>query len=201
MSPPRAAVGAAASAARPIGRGPRPDMGPGAAAQAAAGDYDDDAHELIDGASIPNPLQQTYDRRAIQQARSARREIPEDGPIPNPLQQTYDKRALQRERQPRREYGEDGPIPNPLQQTYDKRFAQGPGPGARPKSGRGGKQGKPGKTGKGRPAARGSAGGSSGGQPDPMRTSVGYIGADAFLRRSGRGGGRGGRGPGGGRAR
>jgi len=211
-------------------RGPRPDMGSGAGAQAAAADYGYDAHELIDGASIPNPLQQTYDRRVIQQARSARREIPEDGPIPNPLQQTYDKRALQherqprreygedgpipnplqqtydkralqRERQPRREYGEDGPIPNPLQQTYDKRFAQGPAHGARPKSGRGGKQGKPGKTSKGRPAVRGSAGRSSGAQPDPMRTSVGYIGADAFLRRSGRGGGRGGRGPGGGRAR
>ncbi|NLZ41413.1 MAG: rRNA pseudouridine synthase [Comamonadaceae bacterium] len=184
-------------------RGPRPDMGRGAAAHDAAGEYDDEAHEPIDGASIPNPLQQTYDKRAIQQARSARREIPEDGPIPNPLQQTYDKRALQRERQPRREYGEDGPIPNPLQQTYDKRFTQGAGAGPRPKSGRGGKQGKPGKPGKGRPGARGSAAGGAAGQPDPMRTSVGYIGADAFLRRSGRGGrGPGGsRGPGGGRAR
>ena len=29
------------------------------------------------------------------------------------------------------------------------------------------------------------------GQPDPMQTSVGYIGADAFHRKSGGGGGRG----------
>ncbi|MCU0813026.1 MAG: rRNA pseudouridine synthase, partial [Burkholderiaceae bacterium] len=54
----------------------------------------------------------------------------EGGPIPNPLQQTYDKRALQLERAPRRDIDEDGPIPNPLQQTYDRRFVQkerGPG--------------------------------------------------------------------------
>ena len=53
-----------------------------------------------DPAYIPNPLQQTFDRRAIQQ-----RERPvivdyDDesdgpiGPIPNPLQQTYDKRGV-----------------------------------------------------------------------------------------------------------
>jgi 23S rRNA pseudouridine2605 synthase len=38
---------------------------------------------------------------------------------------------------------------------------------------------------------KGGAGG--GKQPDPMQTSVGYIGADAFLRKGGRGGGKGGR--------
>jgi 23S rRNA pseudouridine2605 synthase len=52
-----------------------------------------------------------------------------------------------------------------LEQTYDKRFAQSTKA----------KQGAP-------------------RQPDPMQTSVGYIGADAFFRR-GKGGGRG---PGGG---
>jgi 23S rRNA pseudouridine2605 synthase len=100
------------------------------------------------------------------------------GPIPNPLQQTFDLRAIREARKPRREYSEDGPIPNPLEQTYDKRFVQkqrGPGGG-----GRGGK-----------------GGGQGGGQPDPMRTSVGYIGADAFVRKlqntGGGGGGRGGR--------
>ena len=189
---------------------------------AAPEDFDDhEGPEPIDGASIPNPLQQTYDRRAIQHARAPKREIPEDGPIPNPLQQTYDKRHLQRERQPRREEGDDdGPIPNPLQQTYDRRFVQGGGAGAGPgrggrtggvgvhpgagpkgvpcgKGGKAGKYGKPGKAGKvgkaGKrsgavaPAPRGGA------QPDPMRTSVGYIGADAFLRKAG-GGRRGGRG-------
>ncbi|MEI8265476.1 MAG: pseudouridine synthase [Betaproteobacteria bacterium] len=131
-------------------------------------------------ARIPNPLQQTYDKRAIQQARRAR-DIDEDGPIPNPLLQTYDRRAVQAEARPRRELDEDGPIPNPLQQTYDKRFVKAV------KSGSGGGAGRSG---------RKQTGGkvqAAGGQPDPMRTSVGYIGADAFHQkgksgRSGKGG-------------
>jgi 23S rRNA pseudouridine2605 synthase len=152
------------------GRGPRPDgtnIGGG------------ENREIRENLSIPNPLQQTYDRRAIQQERQQRREIPEDGPIPNPLQQTYDKRALQRERQPQREFSEDGPIPNPLQQTYDKRFTQKPrGLAGGGGGGRGGRKG-------------GGGGGGGERQPDPMQTSVGYIGGDAFLRK-GRGGGGGG---------
>lgn len=168
------------------GQGPRPDMG-NVAMPGAEHEFDDDHHDAIDGAAIPNPLQQTYDKRAFQQARKERRDLPEDGPIPNPLQQTYDKRALQRDRQPKREYGEDGPIPNPLQQTYDKRFAHGAGPGAGGGAGPRRKS-KGGKPGKGKPGPRA---GTPGGQPDPMRTSVGYIGADAFLRKGGRGGGRG----------
>jgi 23S rRNA pseudouridine2605 synthase len=101
-------------------------------------------------------------------------DIADFGAIPNPLQQTYDRRAIREARQPRREYAEDGPIPNPLEQTYDKRFVQ--------------KQ-------------RGAGGGRKGGgdnnqrQPDPMQTSVGYIGADAFHKKmAGGGGGGGGRG-------
>jgi 23S rRNA pseudouridine2605 synthase len=93
--------------------------------------------------------------------------------IPNPLQQTYDRRAIREARQPRRELAEDGPIPNPLEQTYDKRFVQ-----------------KPRGTGGG-----GRKGGGEPKQPDPMQTSVGYIGADAFHRKmAGGGGGGGGRG-------
>jgi 23S rRNA pseudouridine2605 synthase len=126
-----------------------------------------------EGGPIPNPLQQTYDKRAIQQARSVRREIPEDGPIPNPLQQTYDKRHLQQRERPLREGPEDGPIPNPLQQTYDKRFVQKP----RPLGGGGG-------------GARGGKKGGAPREPDPMQTSVGYIGGDAFLRKAAGGGGR-----------
>ena len=69
--------------------------------------------------------------------------MPEDGPIPNPLQQTYDKRALQRDRVVQRDIPEDGPIPNPLQQTYDKRFAQGtPGPKHGKGGGGGGRNGR-----------------------------------------------------------
>ncbi len=135
--------------------------------------------------------------------RALRREIPEDGPIPNPLQQTYDKRALQRDRAVQRDIPEDGPIPNPLQQTYDKRFANGGGGGGGfgnangngppgPKRGRGGRNGGPGKKG-------GANAGDPNRVPDPMQTSIGYIGADAFLRKGNKGGGRGPkRGPGGG---
>ena len=105
--------------------------------------------------------------------------------IPNPLMQTFDKRAIRDARQPRREIAEDGPIPNPLEQTFDKRFVQKP----RGFGGDGPRQG-----GQGGP-------GGNGGQPDPMKTSVGYIGADAFVRKfqsSGAGGGGGGGGFGGG---
>ena len=104
--------------------------------------------------------------------------------IPNPLQQTYDKRAILNDRPVRREDEfEDGPIPNPLQQTYDKRFAQGnPAGFSGPRMG---KAGKPSKGGAPR-------------QPDPMQTSVGYLGGDAFTRKmqgqqQGQGSGRGGK--------
>ena len=127
-------------------RGPRPEAG--------------------EGGAIPNPLQQTFDKRAIQQARQ-RREMPEDGPIPNPLQQTFDKRHIQQARSQPRDLPEDGPIPNPLQQTYDKRFAQSP---------RGGKKG------------GGGGGGDPDRIPDPLQTAVGYIGADAYFSRPGQGG-------------
>jgi 23S rRNA pseudouridine2605 synthase len=87
-------------------------------------------------------------------------------------------------------------IPNPLEQTFDKRFVQNP---RQPAGGRG--------------FARGGGGFGSGGsgpgpshgnkgsgpkQPDPLQTSVGYIGADAFHRKN-RGGGGGGGGRGGNR--
>ena len=80
--------------------------------------------ERGEGGPIPNPLQQTFDKRAFHQERARRPEVNEDGPIPNPLQQTFDKRALQQDRTRRVEISEDGPIPNPLQQTYDRRFVQ-----------------------------------------------------------------------------
>jgi 23S rRNA pseudouridine2605 synthase len=158
-------------------RGPRPDRGP-------RGDGDGPMN-------IPNPLQQTYDKRAIQQARNTRRELSEDDPIPNPLQQTYDRRALQLDRRPVREFpDDDGPIPNPLQQTYDKRFVQKGGQGG--PGGQGGAGGRGGRRGGGGGGAGGGGGGGGARQPDPMQTSVGYIGADAFRNKGGKGGGRGG---------
>ncbi|MCZ8111299.1 MAG: pseudouridine synthase [Rubrivivax sp.] len=126
----------------------------------------------LDGGFIPNPLLQTYDKRAAQQ-NQPRREIPDDGPIPSPLLQTYDKRAAQLERQQRREIPEDGPIPDPMQQTYDKRFVQN----------------------RKKPLAA-----DPDKIPDPMQTAVGYIGANAFHRKgkgSGKGGPRAGGGGGG----
>ncbi|MCO5976518.1 pseudouridine synthase [Ideonella oryzae] len=119
-------------------------------------------------------------RRREQGDLAPQREPGDPSRIPNPLQQTYDRRAIQRERAAsvRDDDFEDGPIPNPLQQTYDRRFVQENRGG-----GRGGK-------GKG-----GGGGGGNQRQPDPMQTSVGYIGADAFTRKlQGRGGGGGGRG-------
>jgi 23S rRNA pseudouridine2605 synthase len=94
----------------------------------------------------------------------ARPDLPDDGPIPircsRPTTSVRCRPSGATARVP-----DDGPIPNPLQQTYDKRFVQ------KPKGGGHGKGG-------------GRAGG-QGGQPDPMRTSVGYIGADALRRKSG----------------
>jgi 23S rRNA pseudouridine2605 synthase len=163
----------------------------GDAALRAAEDlrFDDhaDVVETPDFTNIPNPLQQTFDRRAVREARRPVRDLDDDAPIPNPLQQTYDQRALKAARaQPAREPDDEGPIPNPLQQTYDKRFAQGGGRGGQPATRKGGARG------------RGKGGGAAPAQPDPMRTAVGYIGADALL---GKKGGRGGGGRGGGRGR
>ena len=76
-------------------------------------------------------------------------------------------------------------IPNPLEQTFDKRFVQN----ARSPFGRGGGGGfGPG----GSAPAPGPKRGSGPREPDPLQTSVGYIGADAFHRKAGRGAPKGG---------
>ena len=84
-------------------------------------------------------------------------------------------------------------IPNPLEQTFDKRFVQNPRSPAGGRFGRGG--GGFGAGGSGN-APGGPKKGGGPREPDPMQTSVGYIGADAFHRKGGRGG-RGGGGGGG----
>jgi 23S rRNA pseudouridine2605 synthase len=87
-------------------------------------------------------------------------------------------------RAPSEEDGDPLHIPNPLEQTFDRRFATGS---------------KRISAGFGRPTEPGSApaGQRKGGpkEPDPLQTSVGYIGADAYFTRpgggnKGRGGGR-----------
>jgi 23S rRNA pseudouridine2605 synthase len=83
-----------------------------------------------------------------------------------------------------------GPIPNPLEQTFDKRFVKG---SKRITAG----FGRPDQQDQG-PRGRKS------GEPDPLQTSVGYIGADAYFGKvggGGRGGNRSGGGGGGGRGR
>jgi len=84
-------------------------------------------------------------------------------------------------------------IPNPLEQTFDKRFVQGKsrGPVGGAGFGRGGGGFGAGGSAPPRPAQGGKKGGGPR-EPDPLQTSVGYIGADAFRNKGGRGGGRGG---------
>ena len=118
------------------------------------------------------------------------------GPRPSRPQEPQ-QRPPREERAPRRddEDEDDGFIPhhvNPLEQTFDRRQATSGKRGFPQGFGAGGSQqdNKPGK-----------GGGNKGNgprEPDPMQTSVGYIGGDAFLRRGGGGGGRGGTGGGGG---
>ncbi len=92
-------------------------------------------------------------------------------------------------------------IPNPLEQTFDKRFVQNP---RSPVGGRGFRSGGGGGFGAGGsgPAPGPKRGGGQGGgpkQPDPLQTSLGVFGADAFHRKNRGGGGGGGGGRGGNR--
>jgi 23S rRNA pseudouridine2605 synthase len=88
-------------------------------------------------------------------------------------------------------------IPNPLEQTFDKRFVQNP---RSPAGGRGFRNGGGGFGAGGsapvpaNPKRSGPGGGPK--QPDPLQTSLGVFGADAFHRKN-RGGGGGGGGGGG----
>ena len=114
--------------------------------------------------------------------------------------------ARQQEPRARREDDDDDFIPrhiNPLEQTFDRRFATSGKRGIPAGFGRGGSdaghQSGGGQGGRGKGGQGGQGGGER--QPDPMQTSVGYIGADAYLNRGGRGGRRGGGGGGGGRGR
>lgn len=88
-------------------------------------------------------------------------------------------------------------IPNPLEQTFDKRFVQNP---RSPAGGRGFRSGGGGfGAGGSGPAPGPKRGAGQGGgpqQPDPLQTSLGVFGADAFHRKNRSGGGGGGGGGG-----
>ncbi len=83
-------------------------------------------------------------------------------------------------------------IPNPLEQTFDKRFVQNP---RSPAGGRGfGRGGGGFGAGGSAPPPASPRRGPGPKEPDPLQTSLGFIGADAYHRKSkgGRGGGGGG---------
>ncbi|MFG6462766.1 23S rRNA pseudouridine(2605) synthase RluB [Roseateles sp. DXS20W] len=116
------------------------------------------------------------------------------GPRPSRPPEPQQQRPQREERVQRRDHDEDDDdfIPhhiNPLEQTFDRRHASGGKRGLPQGFGAGGSQQQD------RPRGGGNKGGPR--EPDPMQTSVGYIGGDAFLRRGGGGGGRGGKGGGG----
>ncbi|MGY0193615.1 pseudouridine synthase [Leptothrix sp. BB-4] len=79
---------------------------------------------------------------------------------------------------------DDGPmyIPNPLEQTFDRRFATG---SKRISAGFGRPTEEP-VGGRGNGPRKGAGGGPR--EPDPLQTSVGYIGADAYFTKPGGGG-------------
>ncbi|MFG6440929.1 23S rRNA pseudouridine(2605) synthase RluB [Roseateles sp. LKC17W] len=119
------------------------------------------------------------------------------GPRPSRPQEPQQPRPPREERAQRRDDDDedDGFIPhhiNPLEQTFDRRHATGGRRGLPQGFGAGGSQQQD------RPSRGGGNKGGGPREPDPMQTSVGYIGGDAFLRRGGSGGGRGGKGGGGG---
>jgi len=132
----------------------------------------------------------------------------ERGNRPQQPQQQRVRQEAPVDERPRGEFDDDefdidpATIPNPLEQTFDKRFVQNPRSRV---GGRGFAQGGGGfgPGGSSSQPGGGGGGGKKGGpkQPDPMQTSVGYIGGDAFHRknRGGRGGSGGG-GFGGGRS-
>ncbi|RTL15750.1 MAG: rRNA pseudouridine synthase [Burkholderiales bacterium] len=110
------------------------------------------------------------------------------------------QRPQREERAQRRDDDEDDDdfIPqhiNPLEQTFDRRHATGGKRGFPQGFGAGGSGHGP--QGGGKPGKGAKGGGPR--EPDPMQTSLGYIGSDAFLRRGG-GGNRGGNKGGGGRS-
>ena len=116
---------------------------------------------------------------------------------PEPAQRPPEARQPERSRN--RDEEDDDFIPhniNPLEQTFDRRFA-GKSRGFPSGFGAGGSSADQGGGGRGGKGA-GRKGGDGPREPDPMQTSVGYIGADAFVRRGG--GGRSGGGGGGGRS-
>ena len=128
---------------------------------------------------------------------NAPRGLPGDNPpqnLPQNLPQNQlqvEPRALDRGLDADQEFDIDpSQIPNPLEQTFDKRFVQNP---RSPAGGRGFNRGGGGfGAGGSAPNPAAPKKGSGPHEPDPLQTSMGYLGADAFHRKGNKGGGRGG---------
>ena len=148
--------------------------------------------------------QQRNDRSGRQNGRQndGQRGPRRDGPAQPP--QNFANEGVVDRNTDRRDDDEDidfdpASIPNPLEQTFDKRFVSNP---RSPVGGRGFRNGGGGGFGAGgsgpAPAPKRGGGGQGGGpkQPDPLQTSLGVFGADAFHRKNRGGGGGGGQGGG-----
>ncbi|MEO8806329.1 MAG: pseudouridine synthase [Burkholderiaceae bacterium] len=160
------------------------------------------------------PQGQRNDRQGGRQNNNNRRDNPRDGgPRDNPrnaprgrnpdnqppapsMQANADERVRDFDRDDDADFDIDpASIPNPLEQTFDKRFAPNP---RSPVGGRGfGRGGGGFGAGGSAPAPSNKKGQTGPKQPDPLQTSLGFIGADAFHRKGNRGGGGGGGGGGG----
>ncbi len=176
---------------------------------AGGGQRDARANEQPRQGGRNKPQQGQQPRQERQGGRANDRNPNARGPQPQPQpqpQRARDNDAPERDNRPPDFEGDEdvefdpASIPNPLEQTFDKRFVQNPRSTV---GGRGFSRGGGGFGAGGSAPAPGPKKGSGPKQPDPMQTSVGYIGADAFHRKNrggggGRGGNRGGGGGGGG---
>ena len=165
---------------RPTGRDAQPARPPRGRDKAPQGERRDGRPPRPDGPNRDRPFNEGRGPRPLQAEAPVRTERSNDErpPRDDDLDDDFD---------PSR-------IPNPLEQTFDKRFAQNP---HAPAGGRNFRNGGGG-FGAGGSAPSAPRKGDGPKQPDPMQTSVGYIGGDAFHRKNTRGGGQGGQGGGGG---
>ena len=139
--------------------------------------------------------EQRGNERGNERGNSGPRGLPQGEAVTQ--QAALEPRGLDRDIDPDHELDIDpSQIPNPLEQTFDKRFVQNP---RSPAGGRGFNRGGGGFGAGGsapNPANPKKGGGPR--EPDPLQTSIGYLGADAFHRKGNKGGGRGGNRGGGG---
>jgi 23S rRNA pseudouridine2605 synthase len=149
-------------------------------------------NEPRQGGGQPSPSRnERQGGRQADRQRGPRRDDSTTGPV-------HAAQGAERRPEPRDDGDEDidfdpASIPNPLEQTFDKRFVSNP---RSPVGGRGFRSGGGGGFGAGGsgPAPGPKRGAGQGGpkQPDPLQTSLGVFGADAFHRKNRSGGGGGG---------